>query len=131
MSRVLEALTEITMWAGVTAGGAALLVAVAIYLADGVWLPARGVVEHTDRGPVIRWFDEDGTVNEAPLLPHDVAATGGRDMADIWYRRGWLRRMRFTSYSPAARGIRNVGCLLAGIGIAAFVGQIVLLALRG
>ena len=56
-----------------------------MYLFDGTWLPARAVVETTEHGRLVRWFDEDGGVNEAPLIARAGArARRGKDMADIF-----------------------------------------------
>lgn len=131
MDDVVGLLTEVFTWVGF-GGGAFLLVLLLIAsIADGTWLPTRGAVESSDEGPVVRWFDEDGNVSEAPLADSDVRALGGRDMVDIWYRRGWLGRMRLHRHSHAVRLLRGLAVALLAIGAVATIVQLVLLALAG
>ncbi len=73
MSNALDAVIEIFTWVGLGGGLLLAFVAVFLLLADGTWLPTRAVVEHVDGGRVVRWFDADGGVNEAPLSAHDDA----------------------------------------------------------
>lgn len=108
---VLDALTELFTWIGFGVGALLAGLALLLFLLDGTWVPVRAVVEHTDRGPVVRWFDEQGEVNEAPLDHGQQHALVGRDMADVYARRGWRHRMRLTPGSPLVRG---VGLFAAG-----------------
>ncbi len=113
----IDALLEIFTWVGFGAGAALAGVALLMYLLDGTWLPVRGVVEDTDTGRVVRWFDENGDVNEAPLTDAQQQHLHGRDMADVFYRRGWRNRMRFSAGSPAVRAVAlfAVGFLVLGL----------------
>ncbi|KAA9107564.1 hypothetical protein [Microbacterium rhizomatis] len=140
MQQVVEALLEIFTWAGLGFGAVVAGVALVLFLLDGTWLPVRAVVETT--GPqtaepgtpvhrVVRWFDETGGVNEAPLSEAEYAQLGAHDMADIYYRRGWTNRMRLTPGSPAVRGAAQLAAGLAGVGVVSLVISWVMFFVRG
>lgn len=131
MSNALDALIEIFTWVGLGGGSVLAFVAVFLLLLDGTWLPARAVVEHVDGGRVVRWFDEHGGVNEAPLSAHDDAKVGSADMADIFYRRGSAHRMRLTRSSPVVRFLSLLAGGVLALGVVAFVVSVVLLFARG
>ncbi|MCW2165043.1 hypothetical protein B0I12_002198 [Microbacterium hydrothermale] len=131
MSNALDALIEIFTWVGLGGGSLLAFVAVFLLLLDGTWIPARAVVEHVDGGRVVRWFDEHGGVNEAPLSAHDDAKVGSADMADIFYRRGSVHRMRLTRSSPVVRFLSLLAGGVLALGVVAFVVSIVLLFARG
>lgn len=131
MSNALDALIEIFTWVGLGGGSLLAFVAVFLLLLDGTWIPARAVVEHVDGGRVVRWFDEHGGVNEAPLSAHDDAKVGSADMADIFYRRGSAHRMRLTRSSPVVRFLSLLAGGVLALGVVAFVVSIVLLFARG
>ncbi|WP_295783660.1 hypothetical protein [uncultured Microbacterium sp.] len=131
MSNALDALIEIFTWVGLGGGALLALAAVVLLLADGTWLPARAVVEDVEGGRVVRWFDDDGGVNEAPLSAHDEEKIGRADMADIFYRRGTAHRMRLTRSSPSVRFVSLLAAGVLGLGAVAFVVSIVLLFARG
>lgn len=131
MSNALDALIEIFTWVGLGAGMLLALAAVFLLLADGTWLPARAVVERVGDGRVVRWFDDDGGVNEAALSPHDESKVGSADMIDIFYRRGSAHRMRLTRSSPLVRFMSLLAGGVLTLGLVAFVVSIVLLFVRG
>ena len=131
VSNALDAVIEIFSWVGLGGGLLLAFAAVVTLLADGTWLPARAVVEEIDGQRVVRWFDERGGVNEAPLSSHDEAQIGAADMTDIFYRRGSAHRMRLTRSSPAARFLSLLAAGVLGLGVVAFVLSIVLLFARG
>ncbi len=131
MSNALDAVIEIFTWVGLGGGAVLAMVAVVLLLADGTWLPARAVVEEVDGGRVVRWFDDQGGVNEAPLSAHDDAKVGSADMADIFYRRGSAHRMRLTRSSPVVRFVSLLSAGILGLGLLAFVASIVVLFARG
>ena len=131
MSNALDAVIEIFTWVGLGGGAVLAMVAVVLLLTDGTWLPVRAVVEEVDGGRVVRWFDDQGGVNEAPLSAHDDAKVGSADMADIFYRRGSAHRMRLTRSSPVVRFVSLLSAGILGLGILAFVSSIVVLFVRG
>jgi len=131
VSNALDAVIEIFTWVGLGAGVLLALLAVVLLLADGTWLPARAVVEDVDGGRVVRWFDDQGGVNEAPLSPHDEAKIGSADMADIFFRRGSAHRMRLTRSSPVVRFVSLLAAGVLGLGVLAFILSIVVLFARG
>lgn len=131
MSNALDAVIEIFTWVGLGGGTLLALLAVVLLLADGTWLPARAVVEEVDGGRVVRWFDDQGGVNEAPLSSHDDAKIGSADMADIFYRRGSAHRMRLTRASPVVRFVSLLAAGVLALGLVAFVLSIVVLFARG
>jgi hypothetical protein len=128
---VFDAVIEILSWAGFGLGVVFALLALGIRLFDGDWLPARAVIEESDTGRLVRWFDEDGGVNEAPLTHEQDEALAGKSMADIFYRRRSRNRMRLTRRSPAVRAFGLLGLGLIGLGIAAVILSYVLLFARG
>lgn len=131
MSNALDALIEIFTWVGLGGGLLLAVAAVILLLADGTWLPARAVVERVDEGRVVRWFDDEGGVNEAPLMTHDDAMIGAADMADIFYRRGSVNRMRLSRSSPVVRFVSLLAAGVSTLGVVAFVVSIALLFARG
>ncbi|MCJ1708651.1 hypothetical protein [Microbacterium sp. VKM Ac-2923] len=131
MSNALDALIEIFTWVGLGAGMLLALAAVFLLLADGTWLPARAVVERVGDGRVVRWFDDDGGVNEAALSAHDESKVGSADMIDIFYRRGSAHRMRLTRSSPLVRFMSLLAGGVLTLGLVAFIVSIVVLFVRG
>ena len=127
----IEALLEIFSWVGFGAGALLAGVALIVFIADGTWLPVRAVVEDTDHGLVVRWFDENGDVNEAPLSEAQQREVGNRDMADVFYRRGWRNRMRFTRRSPAVRAVALFAAGLVGLGLICLIVSWIILFTQG
>lgn len=128
MADVVGLIAEVFTWIGLLGAVGLAFLALVARVADGDWAPARAVVEHTEDGSVVRWFDDQGVVNEAPLGPHDLDKIGGRDMADIHYRVGWQNRMRLTHGSPAVRVFIRLSLLFAGVALLAYaVGWIALI----
>jgi hypothetical protein len=131
MDAALDAVVEIFTWVGLAAGALLAGVALIAYLFDGTWVPARGVVESTESGKVVRWFDEDGGVNEAPLSHEQLHIIGDAGMYDIFARRGWNNRMRLTQHSPLVRSIALLAAGLTALGVIALILSAVLLFARG
>ena len=131
MSNALDALIEIFTWVGLGGGLLLAFAAVILLLLDGTWAPARAVVEPVDGGRVVRWFDDRGGVNEAPVSAHDDAKIGAADMVDIFYRRGVSHRMRLTRSSSVVRFVSLLAAGVLTLGAVAFVVSIVLLFARG
>ena len=131
MDSTIDAVVEIFSWVGFGLGALVAGIALLMYLFDGTWLPTRGVLEDTEHGRIVRWFDEDGGVNEAYLSHEQERALGGKGMADIYYRRGARGRMRLTQGSPAVRAVAYLSLGLIGLGLAALVTSLVLLFARG
>lgn len=131
MSNVVDVVIELFTWVGLGAGILLAVAALILYVADGTWLPVRAVVEDVDDHRVVRWFDEHGGVNEAPLSPHDDARIGDADMADVFARRGAVHRMRLTRSSPLVRFVALLAAGVLGLGAVASALSIVLLFLRG
>lgn len=129
---VLGSLADVFTWVGLLGAGAIGILALILWVADGTWLPVRAVVEPAERdGQVVRWIDADGGVNEAPLSDADHARLGGRDMADIHYRRGWRNRMRVTRGSRTVRVFAWLAVGFGALGVLALIGSWVLLAAAG
>ena len=81
--------------------------------------------------PLVRWFDAEGRVNEAPLSPSDEHLVEPGDMVDIWYQRGWIGRMRLQRGSRHVKALLGVAGLLIGVGVISTVIQFVSLAMAG
>jgi hypothetical protein len=128
---VFGALADVFQWVGF--GGAVVfgLLAVLLRAFDGTWLPARAVVETVDGAHVVRWIDEAGGVNEASLSAQELGRIGDRDMADIFYRRGWENRMRLTRGSPAVKLALWLAGGLALLGMVALVVSLTIVAMQG
>ena len=131
MDHVIDAITEIFTWVGLGAGVLLGLVALILHLADGTWVPVRAVLEGGESGRLARWFDEDGGVNEARLTHEQDHALAGKDMADVFSRRGSRNRMRLTHGSPAVRAVALLAAGLFGLGLVALILSWVLLFARG
>jgi hypothetical protein len=131
MHTAVDAVVEIFTWVGFGAGALLAGIALVAYLFDGTWVPVRAVVETTENGKVVRWFDEDGGVNEAGLNHEQLHAVGGAGMYDIFARRGWHNRMRLTQHSPLVRSIALLAAGLIMLGVVALIVSWVLLFMRG
>ncbi|WP_194410908.1 hypothetical protein [Microbacterium cremeum] len=131
MHGTIDALAEIFSWVGLGAGALLAATALILRLFDGTWLPARAVVETVADGRVVRWFDEDGGVNEAVLAHEQDHAIGDKQMADIYYRRGRRNRMRLTQGSPAVRAVGLLAVGLLALGAIAMIVSLVLIFARG
>lgn len=137
MEDVVDAVVEIFAWTGFGLGVLLAGIALILYLFDGTWLPTRAVVEligddsAAGRHVVVRWFDESGAVNQAPLTAAEYHQLGEKDMADIFYRRGWTNRMRLTPGSPAVKAASLLAAGLVGVGAVALVLSWILLFARG
>ncbi|SFS17165.1 hypothetical protein SAMN04487846_3468 [Microbacterium sp. cf046] len=131
MNAAFDAVIEIFTWVGFGAGALLAGVALVAYLLDGTWVPARAVVETTDHGKVVRWFDEDGGVNEAALSHEQLRVVGEAGMYDLYTRRGWRNRMRLTRHSPLVRSIALLSAGLIALGVVALVISLLLLFTRG
>ena len=131
MDAAVDAVIEIFTWVGLGAGALLAGIALIAYLVDGTWVPVRAVVETTEHGKVVRWFDEEGGVNEASLNHEQIAVVGDAGMYDIFARRGWNNRMRLTQRSPLVRALALLAAGLLGLGVIALVVSSVLLFVRG
>ncbi|MGC5171500.1 hypothetical protein ACPW96_14695 [Micromonospora sp. DT81.3] len=130
-SDVIGAIAEIFTWIGLGGGVLLALTALIVKLADGTWLPARGVVEPDGDGHLVRWIDQDGEIGEAPLSHAQHTSLHGADMADIFYRVGRSDRMRLHRGSPAVRSIGLLAVGFAALGLFAAALSLVLLFLEG
>ncbi|QIG39968.1 hypothetical protein G5T42_11135 [Microbacterium sp. 4R-513] len=131
MDHALDAVIEIFTWVGIGAGLLLGIIALVLRLADGTWLPVRAIVEHGEDSSLVRWFDEDGGVNASFLTHEQARELAGKDMADIFYRRGRANRMRLTHGSPAVRAVALLAAGLFGLGVVATIISWVLLFARG
>ena len=131
MEATLDAIVEIFAWTGFGLGALVGGIALILYFFDGTWMPVRAVFEDDDGRRLVRWFDDQGEPNEAPLGHGEHASLKPGDMVEVYARVGWRNRMRATPGSPAVRGARNLAVGLIGLGLAALVLSWVLLFVRG
>ncbi|KQZ83178.1 leucyl-tRNA synthetase [Microbacterium sp. Root166] len=131
MDSAIDALVEIFAWVGFGLGALLAGIALLMYLFDGTWVPTRGVLETIEHGRLVRWFDEDGNVNEAHLSHDQERALAGKDMADIFYRRGGRGRMRLSQGSPGVRAVALLAVGLLALGLVSLILSWVLLFARG
>ncbi|WP_243073919.1 hypothetical protein [Microbacterium sp. SS28] len=131
MDHAIDAIIEIFTWVGLGAGVLLAIVALILKLADGTWVAGRAFVEHEDGRSLVRWFDADGGVNAAQLNHEQAHALAGKEMADIFYRRGTPNRMRLTHGSPAVRAVALLAAGLGALGLIALILSGILLFARG
>lgn len=131
MPQAIDALAEIFSWIGFGVGALLAGIALIMYLFDGTWVPVRAVVEASEHGRLVRWFDEDGGVGEAHLTHEQEHHIGDADMADIFIRRGSRNRMRLTQGSPAVRAVALLAIGMLSLGVVALVTSLVMLFARG
>ena len=131
MDHAIDAIIEIFTWVGLGAGLLVGLLALVLRLVDGTWVPVRAVIERGGTRILARWFDEDGGVNEARLTHEQQHALAGKDMADVYSRRGDRNRMRLTHGSPAVRAAALLAAGLFGLGVCALILSWILLFARG
>jgi hypothetical protein len=127
MDARVDGIVEIFTWVGFGSGALLAGAALVLYLFDGTWMPARAVLEDGPHGRLARWFDHDGGVNEAHLTHEQAHTLAGKDMADIFYRRGSRNRLRLTQRSPVVRGVALLAIGLLGLGVSALVTSTILL----
>lgn len=131
MAAAVDAVIEIFTWTGFGLGALVAGLALVLFLLDGTWVPVRAVVEDGDDGRVVRWFDEQGGVNESPLHADMLADRTAGDMVDIYARRGWQNRMRLTPGSSSVRAARRIAIGLLALGAVSLITSWVLLFVRG
>lgn len=127
----LDAVIEIFTWLGFIGALVLGVAAVVIWVADGTWLPAEGLVDHEDAGTFVRWYDADGDANGARVGDHDAGALEGVDRIGIWYRYGWRDRMRLSRRPPGLRAVAWAAAAALVLGVVALVVSWVLLFVRG
>jgi hypothetical protein len=104
----------------------ALVPGVVLYVADG----SAGAGASAPPARVLRWFDDDGEVHEAPA---DTAET--RDLAAgsdvrVWFSPRTPWRVRTHAPELDGRALRITGLVLIGIGAVAGIAGIALLFLE-
>lgn len=131
----LDAVIEIFTWLGFIGALVLGVAAVVVWVADGTWLPAEGLVDHEDSGAspgtFVRWYDADGDANGARVGEHDASALAGVDRIGIWYRYGWRDRMRLTRRPPGLRAVAWAAVASLSLGVVALVVSWILLFARG
>ncbi len=130
MEHVLDAVLEIFAWVGIGGAVALAILAFALWIADGTWVPVHVVIDDSPEGRVARWFDEGG-VGEAVLTPHLAHELGDKDEADLYARRGSRDRIRLVRTAPGVRFTAWIALALGALGIIALITSWVLLFARG
>ncbi len=118
---------DVFTWIGLGAAALLGIIAVAMWAADGTWLPADAYVDHEDGVTTVRWFDVDGDANSAPAVGALASALAGADRTAIWYRHGWHGRMRLTRRAPQLRSVVVAALALLGVGLVAAAVSLLLL----
>ncbi len=129
MAQALDAILEIFSWVGFGAAVVFALAAVAVWAADGSWLPADAYLD--DDGSTVRWIDGDRDVNSASLPESYRGHFDGRGEGRIWYRHGWHDRMRLTRRPPVLKLLWGLAVGGLVLGILATVGSVIALFVRG
>lgn len=111
-----------------------LLVGIPLYIAGlsvrgfgGRWLTTDGVVAQGRTGTVIRWFDGDGDVHEAPADNHETAGLQPGDDIPVWFHRRDPSRCRTHSPDHDGKALRLTGLILIVIGLGSAILGVVLL----
>lgn len=128
MTQALDAILEIFSWVGFGASVVFGIAAIVVWAADGSWLPADAYLD--EDGRTLRWIDDEGEVNSAPLAEHDRHHLGDGGAARIWYRHGWHDRMRFTRRPPVLRLLVGLAIGGAALGVASVAASVVVFFLR-
>ncbi|MBF4617188.1 sortase [Clavibacter sp. VKM Ac-2873] len=129
-------IVEFLTWIALVPGVLLYVAGVSVRVLGRRWTATEGIVADApadDDGPasrVLRWFDGEGDVHEAPAdtpETHDLPA--GSD-APVWFapRAPW--RVRTHAPELDGRALRVTGLVLIGIGVLAAVAGIVLLFLE-
>jgi len=134
-SLIIEFLTWIALVPGVLLYVAGL----SIRVVGRRWTATEGLVAERPADPdaptsaptrVLRWFDGDGDVHEAPADTHDTRDLAAGSDVRVWFapRSPW--RVRTHAPELDGRALRVTGLVLIGIGAVAAVAGIVLLFLE-
>jgi hypothetical protein len=133
-SLIIEFLT----WIALVPGIALYVAGVSVRVLGRRWRAAEGLVADApaqpgqDGGParVLRWFDDEGDVHEAPAdTPETRELAPGSDVR-VWFspRSPW--RVRTHAPELDGRALRVTGLVLIGIGAAAAIAGVALLFLE-
>jgi hypothetical protein len=133
-SLIIEFLT----WIALVPGIALYVAGVSVRVLGRRWTAAEGLVADAPPHPgqdggsvrVLRWFDDDGDVHEAPAdTPETRDLAPGSDVR-VWFspRSPW--RVRTHAPELDGRALRVTGLVLIGIGAVAAVAGIVILFLE-
>ncbi|MFT2751960.1 DUF3592 domain-containing protein [Clavibacter sp. Sh2088] len=133
-SLIIEFLT----WIALVPGIALYVAGVSVRVLGRRWTAAEGLVADAPAQPgqdggsvrVLRWFDDEGDVHEAPAdTPETRDLAPGSDVR-VWFspRSPW--RVRTHAPELDGRALRVTGLVLIGIGAAAAVAGIVILFLE-
>lgn len=128
--RAIDAILEIFTWVGF--GGAVLfaVVALAVRVADGSWVPVQVVLLDDEGGRIARWFGHEGRVGAARLTHEQEHALNGLEAADVYVRLGRDDRMRLTHGSPLVRLLVWLALGFLVLGVLAAAGSLLLLFVR-
>jgi hypothetical protein len=133
-SLIIEFLT----WIALVPGIALYVAGVSVRVLGRRWRAAEGLVADAPAQPgqdggsarVLRWFDDEGDVHEAPAdTPETRDLAPGSDVR-VWFspRSPW--RVRTHAPELDGRALRVTGLVLIGIGAAAAVAGVVILFLE-
>ncbi|WP_440696871.1 sortase [Clavibacter nebraskensis] len=133
-SLIIEFLT----WIALVPGIALYVAGVSVRVLGRRWRAAEGLVADAPAQPgqdggsarVLRWFDDEGDVHEAPAdTPETRELAPGSDVR-VWFspRSPW--RVRTHAPELDGRALRVTGLVLIGIGAAAAVAGVVILFLE-
>lgn len=128
MPPALAIALEIYTWIGLGAAVVLGIMALIAWVADGSWVPVRAVVTATPVGPVVRWFDEGGSLGEAPLPP---GASVHDEEVELWARLGRHDTVRVSRTSPFVRSLARLTAGFAALALIGLVVSVVLLFLEG
>jgi hypothetical protein len=129
---------EFLTWIALVPGIALYVAGVSVRVLGRRWTATEGIVADASPEPnrgggpvrVLRWFDDDGDVHEAPAdTPETRDLAPGSDVR-VWFspRSPW--RVRTHAPELDGRALRVTGLVLIGIGAAAAIAGVALLFLE-
>jgi hypothetical protein len=134
-------IVEFLTWIALVPGIALYVAGVSVRVVGRRWTATDGIVADGPAGPdgpgasasparVLRWFDDDGDVHEAPADTAETRELAAGSDVRVWFspRDPW--RVRTHAPELDGRALRITGLVLIGIGAVAAVAGIALLFLE-
>jgi hypothetical protein len=120
-------MSEILTLVGLIIGALLYISGLSVRGITGRWTRTSAVIAASGPATVIRWFDDYGDVHECPADTHETHDLVPGDDVRVWFRNRHPERCRTHDPELDGKGLRLIGLVLLGIGIAAAVAGIVLM----
>ena len=123
-------LLELFTWIGLGLAALLFLVLTIVRAVDGTWIETGAILLPDEDGVEARWMSDEGA-HARRLDPHERADTHGADSVTVYYSWRSPDRMRLHRLSVTERILRLLFIIMGALGVAAFLGQLVMLFLSG